>query len=74
MALNRLTRGKALVGALALPGGKIGLAKHIISATPTGAEQSTNIVLPTKGLVLDAWIEVATAEATGGTKTLDLGL
>lgn len=45
-----------------------------ITATPTGAEQSTAWQLPTKGFVLDAWVDVKTAEATGGTKTLDLGL
>lgn len=45
-----------------------------ITATPTGAEQDTGVDLPNRGLVLAAFIETDTAEATGATKTLDVGL
>lgn len=39
----------------------------------TGSAVDTE-TLPTAGLVIDAWVDVTTAESTGGTKTLDVGL
>lgn len=48
--------------------------KLSISATPDGSEQDTTWDLPAKALVLDVLVDVTTAEATGGTKTLDVGL
>lgn len=45
-----------------------------ITATPTGSEQDTGWDLPSNGIVRAVYIYVATAEATGGTKTLDVGL
>ena len=45
-----------------------------ISSAPTGSEQDTGWDLPAKALLLDAWVEATTAEATGTTKTLDVGL
>jgi hypothetical protein len=45
-----------------------------ISTTPTGSEQDTGWDLPAKSMVIDVWVDVTTAEATGGTKTLDVGL
>jgi len=44
-----------------------------ITTAPTGAEQSTGWSLPDKAIVKKVWIDVTTAEATGGTKTLDVG-
>jgi hypothetical protein len=48
--------------------------KISISSTPTGSEQDTTFDLPAKAIVTDVWVDVTTAEATGGTKTLDVGL
>lgn len=45
-----------------------------ITSTPTGSEQDTGWDLPAKGVLLDVFIDVTTAEATGGTKTIDVGL
>lgn len=45
-----------------------------IATTPTGSEQDTNYDLPANAEVIEARIKVATAEATGATKTLDVGL
>lgn len=49
--------------------------RYIIGSTPTGSEQDTGLDLPAKGIVLPyVLVDVTTAEATGGTKTLDVGL
>lgn len=48
--------------------------KISISAAPTGAEQDSAFDLPAKAKVMDVFVEVTTAEVTGGTKTLDVGL
>lgn len=41
----------------------------------TGSEVDTGLDLPTKGFVLPwMWLDVVVAEATGSTKTLDVGL
>lgn len=45
-----------------------------IGATPTGSEQDTGWDLPANALVTDVFVRVITPEATGGTKTLDVGL
>jgi hypothetical protein len=45
-----------------------------ITTAPTGSEQDTGFDLPAKGILLDCWIEATTFEATGTTKTLDVGL
>jgi hypothetical protein len=37
-------------------------------------ETDTGFDLPSNGFVRDVWINVVTAEATGGTKTIDIGL
>lgn len=44
-----------------------------IDSTPTGAEQSTGWSLPAKAIVKKVWVDVTTAEATGATKTIDVG-
>lgn len=54
------------------PGVKI--KKIDITSAPTGAEQDTGWDLPAKAVILDVFIDVTAAEATGGTKTLDVGL
>lgn len=45
-----------------------------ITSTPTGAEQDTGFDLPAKAVLLDCFLDVTTLEATGGTKTMDVGL
>ncbi len=44
-----------------------------ISSAPTGSEQDTLWDLPAKAFVIDVFIDVTTAEATGATKTIDIG-
>lgn len=44
-----------------------------ITATPTGSEQDTTWDLPAKAIVRNVFVDVTTAEATGTTKTLDIG-
>ncbi len=56
------------VGALAK------VKKIAISAAPTGSEQDTTWDLPAKSVVLNVFVDVTTAEVTGTTKTLDVGL
>src|SRR5690242_16505066 len=45
-----------------------------ITAAPTGAEQDTGYDLPAKSVLVAVFVDVTTAEVTGGTKTLDVGL
>lgn len=59
---------------LSAVGALVKVKKLAISATPTGAEQDTAWDLPAKSIVLDVLLDVTTAEATGGTKTMDIGL
>lgn len=45
-----------------------------VSAPANGSETDTSYDLPADGVVLDCYLIVDTAEATGGTKTLNVGL
>lgn len=80
---SRVTRGTALVGGIALdgpagsPAGVIQYVPKVIKVpvvAKTTGEKDTTIDLPTKGLVLDVWVDVTTKEDTSGTKTIDVGL
>lgn len=71
-AIRNRRVAKAVERNLALSSRKI---KRIpITSTPTGSEQDTGFDLPAKGIVTNVWIDVTTAEATGGTKTMSVGL
>lgn len=49
--------------------------RYIVTSTPTGSEQDTGLDFPEKAIILPyPLVDVETAEATGGTKTLDVGL
>lgn len=48
--------------------------KISINSTPTGAEQDSGWDLPADSVVTGVFVNVRTAEATGTTKTLDVGL
>jgi hypothetical protein len=73
--LNQLSEGAVLAGKLVMPSGAALVVKKLeINAAPTGAEQDTGWDLPAKAIVLDVWVDVRVAEATGLTKTLDVGL
>ena len=47
--------------------------KFAISAAPDGSEQDTTIILPAKAIVKRVILDITAAEATGGTKTIDIG-
>lgn len=55
-------------------GGLLKVKQIAISTAPTGAEQDTGWDLPAKSIVYDVFVDVTAAEATGATKTLDVGL
>jgi len=59
---------------LSAVGALVKVKKLEISATPTGSEQDTLWDLPAKSIVLDVLLDVTTLEATGTTKTMDIGL
>jgi len=59
---------------LSVQGALMKVKKLSISSAPTGAEQDTTFDLPVKSVVYDVFVDVTTAEATGATKTLDVGL
>jgi len=74
-------------GSIASPGGervlpeelgglaaKVKELKIAITAGSATTEIDTTKDLPAKALVLDVLVEVTTAEATGGTKTINVGL
>lgn len=48
------------------------LTVPIVRAKST-AEQKSGVDLPDKAVVLNVYVDVTTAEATGGTKTIDVG-
>lgn len=76
MSRAQFSRGDVLAGGITyLDGGAAERVKRLkIGATPTGSEEDTGFDLPAKAIIKDVWVDVATAEATGGTKTLDVGL
>lgn len=50
------------------------IAKARIAAASSAFAAETNLfTLPTKAIVVDCFVDVITAEATGGTKTVDVG-
>lgn len=59
---------------LSANGGLPRVHKIAIATAPTGAEQDTGFALPAKALLLDVFLDVTTAEATGTTKTMNIGL
>ncbi len=62
------------VADVSVNGAILKVQKIAISATPTGSEQDTTIDLPAKAVLLDVYLDVTTAEATGATKTMHVGL
>jgi len=67
-------RGRMIIDNPVLGEAVLKIEKIPIASVPTGSEQDTSINLPTKCIVYDVWVDVTTAEATGTTKTLDVGL
>lgn len=59
---------------LSAQGALLRVKKLAITSAPDGSEEDTTFNIPTKSVVLDALVDVTTAESTGGTKTLDVGL
>lgn len=74
MGFNRITRGTMLAGGVNMDGASLKIKRLSITSTPTGSEQDTGWDLPANSIVLDVFVNVTTAEATGTTKTLDVGL
>lgn len=69
------TEATLTAGAFGFTEGLVLNVKRIdITATPTGSEQDTAFDLPAHAIVTDVMVYVSTAEATGGTKTLDIGI
>lgn len=58
---------------LSVVGGAVKIKKLPITVVAAATEQDTGWDLPAKALVLDVFAYVTTAEATGGTKTVDIG-
>lgn len=64
----------AAIAGLVANGCALKLKRIAITSAPTGSEQDTGWDLPAKAVLLDVWLEATTAEATGSTKTVDVGL
>lgn len=72
---TKLSDGEVIAGSYSFADGIQYLVKRIdITSTPTGSEQDTGWDLPANAVLTDLLVYVKTAEATGGTKTLDIGL
>jgi len=74
MTHSNLTKGSVGAGAFVTGGVKEYWHCLPIRSTPTGAEQDTGYDLPANAELLETRVLVATAETTGTTKTLDVGL
>lgn len=76
MGFNQVTRGPALVGEVAFvdAGVSMDILRTSITAPADGSEQDTGLDIPDNCIVTDVFLNVKTAEATGTTKTIDVGL
>ena len=81
MAINQVTKGRARVNRLVVMDGVHVGEGELVQKTyrirlvaTDGTEQDTGVDLPSDGRVTDVRLNVITAEATGTTKTLDVGL
>lgn len=54
--------------------GVVKFAEAALTARPNTNETDTTIVLPAKSIILDVFVDVTTAEVTGTTKTIDVGI
>ena len=59
---------------LSAVGALMKVKKLSIASAPTGSEQDTGWDLPAKSIVYDVILDVITAEVTGTTKTMNIGL
>jgi hypothetical protein len=69
MANTQITRQRALIA--------VGFTPYVrrirIGAAPDGSQQLSGFTLPSRSVVIGAWINVLVAEVTGTTKTVDVG-
>lgn len=72
--VQKLSGGRAKVGSAQLGNGLALCSKKIPIANRGDSEVDTGFDLPAKAVVLDCWVDVKTLEATGTTKTIDVGL
>jgi hypothetical protein len=49
-------------------------AKAPLTIVAAATSNDTAIVLPAKAIITNVWVDVTTQEATGGTKTVDIGI
>jgi hypothetical protein len=70
MPARRYTKGRALVGQGFMPTVR---RVHLV-ANGLDSEQDTGYDLPPKAILRNVYLDVTTVEATGGTKTIDIGL
>lgn len=74
IAVPHRTRGAIVSDYLISNQAGIKIKKLPLTVVAVATAVDTGFDLPARGVVLDAWIEVDTAESTGATKTIDLGL
>jgi hypothetical protein len=72
--VQKLSGGRAKVGQAQLGNGVALCSKKIPISNRGASEVDTGFDLPAKAVVLDVWVDVRTLEATGTTKTIDVGL
>jgi hypothetical protein len=73
--INKLTGGKARAGGGIVPGNAFALRIHKVPVSSlTTGEKDTGFDFPTGAVILGVWVQIATAESTATTKTIDVGL
>jgi len=70
---NQLTKGRGKAGSMTIGGGTYFVKRIPITVLTTG-EKDTSFDLPVKAVVKRVFVDVKTAEVTGATKTVDVGL
>lgn len=72
--VQKLSGGRAKLGAAQLGNGVALMSKKLPINNRGDSEVDTGFDLPAKAVVLDVWVDIRTLEATGTTKTIDVGL
>jgi hypothetical protein len=72
--VQKLSGGRTKIGAAQLGNGLSLQAKKLPISNRGASEVDTGFDLPAHAIVLDCWVDIRTLEATGTTKTIDVGL
>ncbi len=72
--IQTIIQGSARIERAILDDGVIGIVKIPITVVAATTEQDTNYDLPANSVIVDCVVKCRTAEVTGTTKTIDVGI